>query len=316
MRTLYKNNAFKIIFFIILIIIGVAIFFIFFKNKIITDNNSEQVNIYFINYMNKKIDIEKKTISKTDKKDKISLVLDEFFNVNKSNFNNSNLFKNIVIENVNIEDNLVKITLSNKYLNLEPWEDVLFRTLLVWTLTDISGIEGVTFLTDNGKQLIYNGEPLGELTRNNVIISPDMKQEEANKHVVTFYFVNKEKMRLFTEDREIEIHSDQSLEEQVINQILQGSKNAYNLINDVKLLDATTINKTCYVDLSSDFLIKLKEDDKMQELFIYSIVNTLINLSGNRIQKVQFLISSEKVNEFSDKINLSQPFEKNESLVI
>lgn len=80
----------------------------------------------------------------------------------------------------------------------------------------------------------------------------------------------------------------------------------------------TKVNKisvkdnTCYLDLSSDFLDK--RDNISDEVTIYSVVNTLVELSN--INKVQFSIDGEQVLLYNDSDNFGEPFERNLDLVL
>ena len=79
----------------------------------------------------------------------------------------------------------------------------------------------------------------------------------------------------------------------------------------LKVLNVTTKDGVCYVNLDNSFLTKtLKVSD---EAVIYSFVNSLTELPN--VNKVQFMIDSETEVSFGDHMYLSEPFERNLELI-
>lgn len=71
-------------------------------------------------------------------------------------------------------------------------------------------------------------------------------------------------------------------------------------------MNVSTKEGICYVDLNEKFIEKLT--DITDEVAIYSIVNSLVELPG--INKVQFRINGETVEAFHNT-NLAVLFERN-----
>lgn len=69
----------------------------------------------------------------------------------------------------------------------------------------------------------------------------------------------------------------------------------------------------CYVDFNKSFQSKHPGGEIEERLTIYSIVNTLTEL--NDIDKVQFLIDGEKVEEYQGFIDFSQTFSRDDSII-
>ena len=111
------------------------------------------------------------------------------------------------------------------------------------------------------------------------------------------------------------------LEQLAMEQLMKGP-DAINGTNQKRMLktipDGTQINKisikenTCYLDLSSEFLEK--RDNVSDEVAIYSVVNTLVELSN--INKVQFSIDGQQVLLYDERINFGEPFESNLDIVV
>jgi len=84
---------------------------------------------------------------------------------------------------------------------------------------------------------------------------------------------------------------------------------------ETKVRDVKTEDGICHVDLSSHFMSRFNGSPALARLVVYSIVNTLIENSGN-IKKVQFLIESERVAQYNGVLDFDRQFEKNDDIII
>ena len=82
---------------------------------------------------------------------------------------------------------------------------------------------------------------------------------------------------------------------------------AYPTINpDTKLLSVTIKDHVCYVNFDSTFLTSVY--DVLPEITIYSLVDSII--AGTEATQVQITINGETKAVYMEKIDLSQPLEK------
>ena len=79
---------------------------------------------------------------------------------------------------------------------------------------------------------------------------------------------------------------------------------------ETKIRDVKVVDGICYVDLSMEFVTKHGGGSSGEAFTIYSIVNSLTELSN--INKVQFLIEGEKLDEYKGDFDFGKPFEYTE----
>ena len=101
----------------------------------------------------------------------------------------------------------------------------------------------------------------------------------------------------------------------VVMQLIQGpqdNEDCYPVIDpNTKLINVTTQDGTCYVNLDSTFLapgVNVSND-----VAIYSIVDSLIELGS--VNKVQFLIDSDSDVMFRETVSLNTQFDRNLDIV-
>lgn len=293
-------------------------------NTTARDNNTdfELVSVYFIDSITNQLVSEVRHIEKREISSMVSLVISEFM----STPNNPN-YINIIPEDVEIEgvtfinDTDLIIRFSKEYKNMTTIQEVLGRSALVLTLTDINGIDNVRIYVDDEELLKSTGEPVGDLNRDNIRLNPQIFSEEVevNTRILNLYFGNEDISGLELEKRIVKTTSDRSLEEQIFDELLKGSEKEglYSYIpQDITVLDINTIDNITYIDLSREFDARHPLGRQAQELAIYSIVNSLTSMPELMIEEVQFLIESQKINEYNGYIDISQPFFRNEEIII
>ena len=107
-----------------------------------------------------------------------------------------------------------------------------------------------------------------------------------------------------------EYRSVKPLEEKlIVEKLMQGptGNGAYPTINpDTNLLSVTIKDHVCYVNFDSTFLTSVY--DVLPEITIYSLVDSII--AGTEATQVQITINGETKAVYMEKIDLSQPLEK------
>ena len=208
-----------------------------------------------------------------------------------------------------VNDNAI-IDVSNGYHGMKNTEEVICRSSIVWTLTSLDFVEGVVLTVEGQPLRNNNGEEFGPMTRDNVIIEPDISAETTEYAILTLYFSNLEGTDLVTEERVIEVNANQTSEKTILEQLIAGPEELDILRTvpvETKLRDVTTTSDgICYVNLSQDFVAKHSGGEMAEKLTIYSIVNSLCEL--DHVDKVQFLIEGKKVDLFKGNLELKTPF--------
>lgn len=201
----------------------------------------------------------------------------------------------VTIKDYNVVDEQLVLNFDTKYSELKGISEVLCRATIVKTLSQIPGIDFVLFNV-NGQPLIdSNGIQTGLMTAEFFI---ENTGAETN-YKATLYYANETGDLLKKTNRNIFYTGISSIEELVINQIINGPTEVglYATIPEgTTLLNVSIKESICYVDLNEKFLEKLPNIS--DEVAIYSIVNSLVELPG--INKVQFRINGQTVETFQN----------------
>jgi len=215
----------------------------------------------------------------------------------------------------------LEVYLSLDYWNVSPVDEVIFRSSVVWTFTELDWINNVVFFVDNVPLTRLDGTVIGLMNRDNVLISPHITTEQIVRRTVDLYFSNTLLTGLVVERRMIEIPSNLTVEHVVLKELMRGptTPGLIPLIPPETIIyDAYTesLTMTCYVDLNVAFDSRLTPVTQTRKLAVYSMVNSLISIRGADIGSVQFLINGERVAGRGVDFDLNQVFERNEDIVI
>lgn len=225
-----------------------------------------------------------------------------------------------------LSETFQKYTLNEKQMNLdfgaayisqEPIEEVLRRAAVVRTLTQINGIDTITFSVQGDALLDAVGIPVGAMTADAFI---DNAGTEINAYVEAafrLYFANEAGNALTEISRNVVYNGNISMEQQVVEELIKGpgkDKDAghYPVIHPaVKIISVTVKDRVCYVNLSEEFLTPVY--DVTSQVALYSIVNSLVELPG--VNKVQISVEGDTNVIYRDGISLTTVFERNLDII-
>jgi len=209
--------------------------------------------------------------------------------------------------NVTMKEGKVQLNVDAAYKSLPATTEVLVRAALVRTLTQIEGVSYVG-ITVEGEQLYDNaGIQVGWMNADQFI---DNDGNEINTYElvkVRLYFASEEGDQLIVAYREKHYSTNTPLERFVVEELIAGPSGQvaglYPTLNpETKIINVTTRDGICYVNLDSSFLTLI--NNVSLETSVYSIVNSLVELS--HINKVQILVNGEVPSNFSTSV-----FERN-----
>ncbi len=224
--------------------------------------------------------------------------------------------------NTKVIDKNVVISFDDTYLKMTPVEEILCRSSIVKSLTELNGISSVEFYIGSVPYQNANGTVFGAMGPDDVVLdfAQEMTQEVTKK--VTLYFADQLGTFLVPVEYELSINSDEQIEKTILNLLIQGpsqlsSSGSESLISlvpiETKIISVYTNEGVCFVDLSEEFITKHMGGSTGEMLTIYSIVNTITNLDN--INKVQFLIEGAKRAEFKGHIEFDGLFQRNLDLI-
>ena len=209
---------------------------------------------------------------------------------------------------------IVTLNFSGEYYEMNPVQEVLTRTAVVNTLCSFSEIDGVYFLVDGEKFHDADGEEPGIMEPDQFIYNSYMEMRNYERVRLHLYFANKSGDRLVDAYRTVVYNSNMPLERIVLEQVIEGPNGnfAYPTVNsETKVINVTTRDKICYVNLSSAF--QTGHPDVQAQTALYSIVNSLCELPS--IDAVQISVEGQPDTVFMESISLAGNFRMNEDIV-
>ena len=155
----------------------------------------------------------------------------------------------------------------------------------------------------------YNQNTQSE--ENQIIPEEEISEDQMRQTIVSLYFYNNDTKSLASEGRLIDVKEllDNPYK-RLMELLIEGPQNA-NLSKTIP--DGTKVNKAeikgdiLYLDLSKEFIENHAGGEEAESATIYSIVNTMTNLT--EVNAVKMLIDGEENKSFKDnKIKFDDPF--------
>lgn len=157
--------------------------------------------------------------------------------------------------------------------------------------------------------LFYNKNNQGET--NEIIPEEEISEEQMRQTIVSLYFYNEDTKSLMPEGRLIDVKELVNEPYQKLMELLIAGPQNTSLSKTIP--DGTRVNKAevkgdiLYLDLSKEFIENHQGGETQESATIYSIVNTMTNLT--EINSVKILIEGEENKAFKDnKIKFDDPF--------
>ena len=216
----------------------------------------------------------------------------------------------IAFSSVALVNDVAIVDVSSAYYKMKDTEEVICRSSMVWTLTSLDFVEGVSITVDGQPLRSNSGSLYPTMNRGNVIIGGEIAAETTEYAILSLYFANSQKTDLAIEERVVEVNANQAREKTIVEQLIAGPQQTdlhRTIPVETKIRDITTTSDgTCYVDLTQDFVTKHIGGEREELLTVYSIVNSLCEL--DHIKKVQFLVGGEKLEQYKGDLEFKTPF--------
>ena len=212
----------------------------------------------------------------------------------------------VSIEIKSIKDGLLTINCSSGYYSLETVNEIILRSSVVLTMTQLSFVDQVVFTID-GESLIFDGEEVGAMKKSDFVDNTQDHEISFENRTIHLYFCvpGSDQLRVYQYNHVLS--SNVSLEQYVMNQLIAGPKDSnYSpvLSSKVKLNSVYRENGICYVDFTESF--EETYVNCSNRVVIEAIVNSLCSLSG--VEKVQFLINGQSDVTYHKEVSLKDPF--------
>lgn len=200
------------------------------------------------------------------------------------------------LSDVSLTDNTCRITLSERYLNINETSRIAINACLVKTLCSLPDIDRVTISCEN---------VVNDFTESDFIT--ETPRTYYDMYTVNLYFANEALDGLQADSEIIFLTPDTTLEHAVISRLLMApssDKLRIAIPAGTKLNNVYVSEGVCFVDLSSEFVTNVIHDEIHEGIALYSIVNTITELP--MIDSVKFLIDGSDAYGYS-YYNISKP---------
>ncbi len=278
-------------------------------------DNGNKYSVYYVNYDETGV-ISREYTSKTEEREELLEELLEQLSVTAEKLE----YKAPLSGSVNLlgytisEDQLI-LNFSESYRQLSVTTEVLVRAAIVRTMTQIQGIQYVSFQINSEPLADASGVVVGVMSADQFIDNEGNEINTYEKVKLTLYLADENGERLLPVTRSVVYNSNISMERLVVEQLIAGpaeNEGAYPTINpSTKIVSVNVKDGTCYVNLDSAFLTQIY--NVTSDVTIYSITNSLVELSN--VNKVQISINGDTNVNYKENISLSTVFERNLEIV-
>lgn len=283
-------------------------------------DRSQIYNIYGLNKNETKIVSNEYTAKSTLQDDLIDELLEQLMTTPEKLEYRAPLGGNNRLVGYSLAEGQLILNFDELYREQPVTTEVLVRAAIVRTITQVEGIEYVSFQ--------IRSEPLKDTAGNVIgIMSADMFIDKAESELSTrervklkLYFANEEGDKLIETNRTLEYStnvSNVSMEKLVVEQLIGGPSKkvqgkVYPTINpDTKIIGVTVKDGTCYVNFNENFLIQT--NNVSSEAAIYSIANSLVELPN--VSRVQIAVNGDSTVMYREHTSLSVTYERNLDII-
>ena len=268
--------------------------------------NDEALSIEPVNlYLNEVIDIEN-----------VNHVINYVLAMLSEGANSSNLKptlkKEVQLEYFVFNQGNILLNFSEEYSKMNEYEELIARNSIVLSLTSFNMIDSVEIFIDEKMLKDTMGKRIGPMQEEDVFITMYEAANTSVTKLVTIYYPTKNQRYLKTKKITLTVNSNKHQEEGIIEYLLANT--SFQILDDdVQLLDVQIQENICYVNFNEKFVASYLPEGITSSVAIYSIVNTLTELS--HISKVQILIEGEVVESFQGTFSLKAPLSKNYEII-
>lgn len=217
--------------------------------------------------------------------------------------------KDVKIDSYSLEDSTLILTIGGDYEQMERPREVLVRVGLVRAFTQISGVDRVQIVTENGELKDSAGNVIGAMTRESFVENAGSEINNYQYTTLTLYFANETGDKLVPETRSVYYSTGVPLERVVVEQLVKGpaEEGHYAVLpSDTNILSVTTSENIAYVNFDNTFMNGTV--NVLQEIPIYALVNSIT--TNCPVQRVQFSIDGESDVTFRESMKLNQFYER------
>lgn len=227
---------------------------------------------------------------------------------------------NVKLLEYSMEEGTLILNFDEKYKEQPVTTEILVRAAIVRTLTQIKGIDVVSFQIRSDPLKDASGNVVGVMAADAFINKAENIEDNREQLKLRLYFATEEGDKLIETNRTLEYStnvSNVSIEKLVVEQLIGGPSEqvqgkVFPTINPAtKILGVTVKDGTCYVNLDSNFLTQIY--NVTAEATIYSLTNSLVELPN--VNRVQIAVNGDSNITYRENTSLSVTYERNLDIV-
>ena len=218
------------------------------------------------------------------------------------------------ILNISITDKILYVDFDAGYLQMNIVEELLCRSAIVLTMSQLNGIEYVIFTINQQPLTDASGNPRGSMKASDFVGESGSSINAYQEKKAVLYYANESGDRLVAEEYSGFYAQNTPVEKFIIDRLMKSPADQTlksPLPSDLKLISVTTKDGICYVNFDSTFLEEAL--GVTPEVQLYSVVNSLVELPY--VNKVQISINGETDRKFRDYVSLRDAFNRNLDLI-
>lgn len=216
----------------------------------------------------------------------------------------------VAVNNYNITDSTLNMDFNGNYYQMDNIEVVLCKAAMVLTMTQLHGIEYVTFTVNEQTILDEKGNAGVVMKASDFVDNSGSSINAYQELEAVLYYANEGGDRLVQTTYSGLYAQNTSVEKFIIERLMKGATEnrlRRTIPAGTKLLSVNTKDGICYVNFDETFLEAAPEITP--EVQLYSVVNSLAELSY--VNKVQITINGETNIRFRDYVSLEYAFKRN-----
>ncbi len=250
--------------------------------------------VYYVSNNESKVEVHNQKIKSQTSEEQLLELINYLAQVPEKLEYKAPLSMGFKLQDILCEDGKLQLDMNEAYQELPPMTEILVRAALVKTLCQLDEVNLVQITVNGGPVYDPAGDPVSWMSAEQ-FISNDGNEINSYEHArIMLYFASEDGKSLLAAYRDKYYMSTAPLERIVVEELLAGPSGQvsglYPTINPTtKIINVTTKDGICYVNLDSSFLTVV--NNVPIEVSVYSIVNSLAELSN--INKVQILINGE-----------------------
>ncbi|MCL2593599.1 MAG: GerMN domain-containing protein [Defluviitaleaceae bacterium] len=324
----------------VLLLVGAYVISVFSSESARLGENFRPVTIYFVNAERNSLEPETRYIERGSMREEVESVLIELISGPVS----PNLFNSIPTYNFGSHEYsfiyaittvvreeyatscIVEIFFSDEFNEYSPAEVLLLKSALVYSFTELDFVESVRFYVGGEELRRRNGELVGAMNRENVYVNAILL-DDVTFQTITLYFAkdfpNESRFFLVREEREVEV-SNRPIEHVILEELIKGPQTpglVSFIPSETQINDITIYERVFYIDLNDSFLSRMSVGNsaisgiETFNLAVFSIVNSLTEISEINLRRVQFYIDAQIIEGVYGGVDITQIIERNEDII-